>query len=86
MNVINYLKRWEVSLGILSLCLILIFGFPSPESRKPIYDLYLGVYWGFMAIAFHSTYLTWNTTPWNQRVVGFAAPLISFLYFWKYLT
>ncbi len=86
MDIIKYLKRWEVSLGVMSLMLIILFGLPSPEIRKPIYELYLAILWGLMAIAFHSTYFTWNTTPWNRKVIGIAAPIVSVLYLWKYLT
>lgn len=74
----------QLVLGILGVIGLVIFGWPSPESRPKIYELYLAGVWTLIAISGASSYWNWRKTAWSNRIMSIAAPLAALLFLQKY--
>jgi len=75
----------QVSIGILGIIGLLIFGWPSPESRPKIYELYLAGVWSLIALSGSSVYWNWQNSTWANKIMAIAAPLAALLYLQKFL-
>ncbi len=73
-----------MGIGVLGLIGLVIFGWPSPDHRPKIYELYLAIVWGMIALSGMSAYWTWNKSPWSRKLMAIAAPLAALLYLQKY--
>jgi len=74
----------QISIGIVGLIGLLIFGWPSPDSRPKIYELYLAGVWTLIALSGSSSYWNWKASTWANKIMAIAAPLAALLYLQKY--
>ncbi|MBC8377484.1 MAG: hypothetical protein H8E26_15710 [FCB group bacterium] len=74
----------QVSIGIVGLIGLLFFGWPSPDTRPKIYELYLAGVWTLIALAGSSSYWNWKDSTWANKIMSIAAPLAALLYLQKY--
>jgi len=80
-NIINII---QVSIGIVGVIGLFIFGWPSPDSRPKIYELYLAGVWTLIALSGSSSYWKWKESTWANKIMSIAAPLAALLYLQKY--
>ncbi|NQT63829.1 MAG: hypothetical protein HQ556_12785 [Candidatus Marinimicrobia bacterium] len=74
----------QVSIGVVGVIGLLIFGWPSPDTRPKIYELYLAGVWTLIAVAGSSSYWNWNDSTWANKIMAIAAPIAALLYLQKY--
>jgi len=74
----------QLILGIVGIIGLLVFGWPSPDTRPKIYELYLAGVWTLIALSGSSSYFSWKETKWSNRIMAIAAPLAALLYLQKY--
>ena len=74
----------QVSIGIVGVIGLLIFGWPSPDSRPKIFELYLAGVWTLIALSGSSSYWKWKESTWANKIMAIAAPLAALLYLQKY--
>ncbi len=74
----------QAAIGILGVIGLLIFGWPSPDSRPKIYELYLAGVWSLIAISGSSSYWNWKESTWANKIMAIAAPIAALLYLQKY--
>lgn len=74
----------QVSIGVIGLIGLFIFGWPSPDTRPKIYELYLAGVWTLIALSGSSCYWNWKDSTWANKIMAIAAPLAALLYLQKY--
>ncbi|MBT3253618.1 MAG: hypothetical protein HN995_05040 [Candidatus Marinimicrobia bacterium] len=74
----------QVSIGVIGVIGLLIFGWPSPDSRPKIYELYLAGVWTLIALSGSSSYWSWKDSTWANKIMAIAAPIAALLYLQKY--
>jgi len=74
----------KVGIGILGVIGLLFFGWPSPDNRPNIYELYLAGVWTLIVLSGSSAYWKWKDSTWASKIMAIAAPLAALLYLQKY--
>ncbi len=80
----KFLEIIQISIGILGLIGLILFGWPSPGLRPKLYELYLAGVWALLALSGSSSYWNWKASHWSRKVMAIAAPLAVLLYLQKY--
>ncbi len=80
----NFTSVIQLAIGIAGVIGLVIFGWPSPDTRPKIYELYLAGVWTLIALSGSSVYWDWKDSKWSQKIMAVAAPLAALLYLQKY--
>lgn len=80
----NWTSVIQLIIGIIGVVGLVIFGWPSPDTRPKVYELYLAGVWTLIALSGSSVYWNWKDSQWSHKIMAIAAPLAALLYLQKY--